>query len=576
MRSARILLTAVALAVASAAPAAVPNPTVEGPITSPGGAFLQSTTIDLASFGYQQAEYFLSGTASAYTSSVPLGPDGLWTATPGATAAYKTRIVVYRPVSKKKFNGTVMIEWLNVSAGLDAAPDWTLAHTELIRSGYAWVGVSAQYVGVEGGPGLVNVVSLPLKTVNPARYGSLRHPGDSFSYDMFSQAAQAVRSPGGVNPLGDLKPKRVIALGESQSAFRMVTYINAIHPLTHLFDGYFVHSRSGIIGAPLSEAPQPAIGVAGNAVIRGDLGVPVLTFETETDLTFLAYPNAQQPDSDSFRLWEVAGTSHADIYVIKTGAPDDGTDPSIAQPVLVSSPLPGLIDCDMPINSGPQHFVVKAALAALDRWVRHGKPPASAPELQVTNGPPLTIDHDANGNALGGIRTPQVDVPIATFTGEQSGSILCRLLGTTTLLDDATLARLYPTHKDFVRQYNKALKHSVKEGWILKPDARLLKEWAAGADVGEMKPPKPPHPPADHGPHPGPPGPGEEHPGPGKTPPGPGEAHQGPAEKRHGPADRGHDPSEKGPGGEEKHHGPKEKPPGPEGKRTPSGLTIGQ
>src|SRR5207244_1900706 len=174
------------------------------------------------------------GTASAFTNDGPLGSDGLWTVSPAATAAYKTRIVVYRPAGKKKFNGTVLVEWLNVSAGLDAAPDWTLGHTELIRNGFAWVGVSAQYVGVEGGPGIVNVVSLPLKKVNPARYGSLVHPGDSFSYDMFSQVGQAIRSPSGLNPLGDLRPKRIIAMGESQSAFRMVTYINAIHPLTHL------------------------------------------------------------------------------------------------------------------------------------------------------------------------------------------------------------------------------------------------------------------------------------------------------------------------------------------------------
>ena len=46
--------------------------------------------------------------------------------------------------ARKKFNGTVVVEWLNVSGGVDAAPDWTFAHTELIREGYAWVGVSAQ------------------------------------------------------------------------------------------------------------------------------------------------------------------------------------------------------------------------------------------------------------------------------------------------------------------------------------------------------------------------------------------------------------------------------------------------
>src|ERR1700675_961864 len=88
------------------AAADVPTPTLEGPITggSATGAFIASTTFDLAQVGYQQTEYFISGTASAYTSATPLTSDGMWTATPGATAAYKTRILVYRPSSPKKFN----------------------------------------------------------------------------------------------------------------------------------------------------------------------------------------------------------------------------------------------------------------------------------------------------------------------------------------------------------------------------------------------------------------------------------------------------------------------------------------
>ena len=30
-----------------------------------------------------------------------------------------------------------MVEWYNVSAGLDAAPNWTMSHVEQIREGYA-------------------------------------------------------------------------------------------------------------------------------------------------------------------------------------------------------------------------------------------------------------------------------------------------------------------------------------------------------------------------------------------------------------------------------------------------------
>jgi alpha/beta hydrolase family protein len=475
--------TLLVLFVVARASAQVPSPTVEGPITSPGGAFLPSTTFDLATVGYRQEEYFVSGTASAYVNTGLLGEDGLWTVTPGESASYKTRIVVYRPVDPRQFSGTVFVEWLNVSGGVDAAPDWILGHVEAIRSGHAWVGVSAQFVGVEGGGGLLPIVDLGLKKVSPARYGSLHHPGDSFSYDMFSQAGMAVRSTTGTLPLGELQVRRVIAVGESQSAFRLVTYIDGIHPVAHVYDGYFVHSR-GAFGAPLSEAPQPDIVVPGAARIRSDIDVPVLTFETETDLTFLGYFNARQEDGDNFRLWEVAGTAHADTYTTVAGGGDVGTSPDVVNLVITNEPVPGIIVCDSAINSGPQHFVVNAALSALNRWVRRGRPPRSAPRLEVSAGPPVAIQKDANGNALGGVRTPQVDVPIATFTGEQEGRIICRLFGTTTAFDGAQLGSLYPSHPAFVTAYRRALRRSVHAGWILKPDAKVMREWAAGAAVG--------------------------------------------------------------------------------------------
>src|SRR5262249_2721153 len=151
----------------------------------------------------------------------------------------------------------------------------------LMRKGYAWVGVSAQFVGVEGGSSPLGL-DLSLKAVNPERYGSLSHPGDSFSYDMFSQAAEAIRHTSGSPLLGTLRPRRVIAIGESQSAARLVTYVNAVHPLARVYDGFLIHSRGGG-GAPLSQPPQAAVGTPSPSLVRDDLDEPVLIFETETD-----------------------------------------------------------------------------------------------------------------------------------------------------------------------------------------------------------------------------------------------------------------------------------------------------
>ena len=96
------------------------------------------------------------------------------------------------------------------------------------------------------GPG-TDAAGKGLKAIDPARYGSLEHPGDGFSFDIFTQVARAVRAGRG---LGGLQPQRLIAAGESQSAFALVTYYNGVQPLTHAFDGFFVHSR-GAVGLPL-------------------------------------------------------------------------------------------------------------------------------------------------------------------------------------------------------------------------------------------------------------------------------------------------------------------------------------
>ena len=162
------VLAAVALSVRAAD--AVPTPNIAGPITSPGSAFVAGTTFDLTPLDYVQEEFFVSGTASAFTSAAPLGSDGRWTATPGETAAYTTRVLAHRPVSRRRFNGTVIVEWLNVTGGVDAAPDWIFTHSDLMREGYAWVGVSAQFVGVAGTGGLLGL-NLSLKAVDPVRYG---------------------------------------------------------------------------------------------------------------------------------------------------------------------------------------------------------------------------------------------------------------------------------------------------------------------------------------------------------------------------------------------------------------------
>ena len=134
--------------------------------------------------------------------------------------------MVCRPTDDAVFNGTVIVEWLNVSGGIDAPAVWFMAHREITRAGYAYVAVSAQQVGVQGGVSLVGA-DMSLKAQDPERYSRLHHPGDTFSYDIYSQVGRLIRD----GAVDGLEPEAVLAVGESQSAAFLTTYVNVVDPL---------------------------------------------------------------------------------------------------------------------------------------------------------------------------------------------------------------------------------------------------------------------------------------------------------------------------------------------------------
>ncbi|MGO8860629.1 MAG: alpha/beta hydrolase domain-containing protein [Acidimicrobiales bacterium] len=459
--------------------AALPSVTVSGPMPVGSSTFngtLYGTSFDLSQVGYESSQYFISGTASSYVPVNPLTSDGKWSVTPGVSAPYTTRIAVYRPIDPRKFNGTVIVEWLNVSGGVDDSPEWTLSHNELVREGFAWVGVSAQAVGVDAA-----------KAIDPAEYSSLSHPGDSFSYDIYSQAGQAVRDDAS-QILGGLTPHKVIAAGESQSAFRLMTYIDAVQPIAHVYDGFLVHSQFGT-GAALSQAPQASYPTPTPTTIRSDLGVPVLEFETETDVynsnltDRLFYGNPR-----NFRLWEIAGSSHFDYYGLEVGPTDIGNGQGAVENLAAELNPPTVTSagtCNLPINTGGTHWALDAAVFWLNRWVDDGRPPPQPPYLQTTQASPVAFKLDANGNVLGGVRSPQVDAPLGALGGTGNTPVPnCTLFGTTVPFGASQLATLYPSHAQFVFKWDLATLRDLRAGYLVPADAVELANSAATSTIG--------------------------------------------------------------------------------------------
>ena len=451
-----------------------------GPLEGGEGIMLAvaaDTGAALDEAGYTEAEYSASGTATSYTSSAALPADGAFELVPGGQADYATRVVVRRPDDAAAFNGTVVVEWLNVSGGADAPADYTYLADELLRRGYAWAGVSAQRIGIEGGPVAVQVpgpagagLGQGLRAQDPERYGDLSHPGDAFSYDIYTQVGRALRSHGDVDPFDGLEVERLLAVGESQSAFALTTYVNGVQPLTGEFDGFLVHSRGGA-AAPLGE-PGVGIDIGGTisgqpTTIRADSEPPVIVVETETDLLgILGYLPARQPDSDNLRLWEVAGTAHADRFQV--GAMED------------------TLGCANPINRGQQAFVLRAALRHLDTWATDGTPPPEAPRLEVDEGgaaPSFVLD--AVGNVEGGIRPPAVAAPVDVLSGMpvEGSSVICLLMGSTTPLGADQLGQLYGSGDEYVAAYESATDELIDAGFALADDRDLLLDEADPARI---------------------------------------------------------------------------------------------
>lgn len=409
---------------------------------------------DLAAAGYTESEWAASGEAVSY--AVGERPtDGRVQLAVTDSAPFATRVLVRRP-DAERFSGVVVVEWLNVSGGQDAAPEYTYLAEEILRVGHAWVGVSAQFVGVEGGDAAVSMggQTVGLREQRPERYGDLHHPGDAYAYDIVTQVGRFCHEAHDSGPLAGLVPQTVVAIGESQSAIALTSYIDGVHPLVGVFDGFLLHSRGG--GALPFDDRGRAAGIAAAVsapalLLREDLDTPVLVVQAEGDLGgLLDSARSRQPDSDGVVTWEIAGQAHADAYQL--------------------GELAGLVDCGGAINSGQQVFVVRAALRHLLSWVGGGARPPAAPPIELDSGGEVVTGELGIGR--GGVRTPAVEAPVETLVGAPypRSAPFCMLLGRTQEVPEEKLRRRWSGREEYLRAYAEATDRLIAAGFLLAED----------------------------------------------------------------------------------------------------------
>lgn len=375
----------------------------------------------LPAVGYVEREYVVRGAATSSGDGEP--------------ATYVTRILLRQPAKSEQFNGTVVVEWLDTAGSVETAPEWAATQPELVRGGFGWAGVSVEYAGICAPDGL--------KAWDPERYADLRHPGDEYSHDMFSQAGRAVRDV--------MRGARLLAAGMSGSAHQLATYINNVDPAVGVFDGFLVHC-------------PPA-----SVRFRDNPRVPVLVLQTEGEVASPEYAVDDQPGEDFFRLWEIAGAAQTDSYLHAVA----GLDPLRRRPSDIIAALAKVPNRSG--GSGPQHYyVASAALHHLNRCVSDGVSMPRGDRLSTVPNAPHILKRDAHGNALGGVRTPWMDVPTALLTGVDPESA-----GLAAPFPAGMLTKLYPTVDAYQRAFDAATEIAVDSGFLLRADAAEIKEIAA-------------------------------------------------------------------------------------------------
>ncbi|TAK86119.1 MAG: hypothetical protein EPO09_19905 [Aquabacterium sp.] len=434
---------------ADKASAAVPAPIAAGTYTwqaADSGRPVSSRQAQLTADGYIEEEWRLRGQAQAYAKDGDWGDDGRWKLKlRGTTQAYDTRVLIRRPKDPARFNGIVLVEWLNTSLGFDIDGGWIATRDELLREGYAWAGVSAERAS-----------ALSLKKANPQRYAQVNISDSDYSFDIYAHAASALRQSASQWGPASAPKVKLLGMGYSKSASFLFTFMNAFQPVNKAFDGYYLRG-----------ATPAAIQVNGwhiNIVmpsVRRDLGVPLMQVQTEMEVG-ISWPLSKTKDTDMLRYWEIAAGTHLDQLMQDELLKSSQQDAHIPKP-----------DCLGPSSPLQIELFDHAALHALRTWITDGTPPPTVARLQRTD--IGFVKDDELGNPMGGLRLPDLDVPIARYGVFNNGprnfwsfwaTFACMSGGSVKPFDADTLRARYPSDQAYYQAYKQAADKLLQAGFL--------------------------------------------------------------------------------------------------------------
>ncbi|GJD36108.1 alpha/beta hydrolase domain-containing protein [Methylobacterium aerolatum] len=251
----------------------------------------------------------------------------------------------------------------------------------------------------------------------------------------------------------------------------------------------------------VNDGPLTIGEVVAKVEARGEVPPKMMLLNSTVDYASLraslgrtgAQGTADLPLPGNVRMYDVAGSSHVTV---------------------VAAPA-----CERPPGRLDWAPVARATLQRLDGWVaRNEAPPATRlMPLQPATDDPTVLQapksfpgavvqvpqRDADGNPLGGVRLPDLAVPLGVHGGQNAPltTFTCSLVGTfrpfprspdATGGGPASLAERYPDRQDYVNKVRVAARAAEAEGFLLPEDVAVIVNAAAETPLADPKAPASP------------------------------------------------------------------------------------
>ncbi len=465
-------------------------PVVEGPIpvtesSHPYCAMAFSRCrMNLADYAYVEEEYFLSGTANVYD----LDENGRlyikYEALP-----YKNRILVRRPRDIRNYSGRVLMDILNASSGYDIEDGWDRFHNYCLDAGHAYVGITSKPLCVQALKNFdfARYRSLNWSSAQPAAqpagryaFGSIEGTEEGLVWDILSQTANLLRCGGTENCLGGYPADYINLSGQSQSGMYLNTYTNYFHRYLKtengqkLFDTYLnivgAASRRPLCQTPFGEEPARI-----QSPVREKIDSPYALISSEGDMFLfqgmraLSWPEDSDTEDNKIRYYEIPGTPHTNIVCKVLNSYEETDKTGVIRPPVAPETIEGL-------NDTPLEYYVCGILELLYKWWAFGTaPPKAARFSRDAHG---ELVRDAHGNVMGGLRTPFVDIPAASYLGRSTKFEQGAMCGEKIPFSFEKMIALYGSLEAYLSDFGVYVARQIEEGFILPADARRMIQWA--------------------------------------------------------------------------------------------------